>query len=230
MGAGAKSVFIIFFIVKNFILIHFIISIFAFQTTKVKLLKLLLIDNYDSFTFNLLHYLEQLCENITVKRNDEIGLKDVEDFSHIVLSPGPGLPKDAGICLDIIKTYSSKKSILGICLGHQAIAEYFGFNLYNQEKVAHGRMVEINKSFSESWLLKGIPDHFKVGLYHSWAVNFSGENKQFQAVAESSRGINMAFEHRHLAIAGLQFHPESIMSEYGIEILKNWLFHHPKSL
>lgn len=191
-------------------------------------MKVLLVDNYDSFTFNLLHYLEQLCENIDVKRHDEVDINEVEFYSHVVLSPGPGLPKDAGICLELIERYASSKSILGICLGHQAIAEAFGFELFNQEKVAHGRLVEIEKCKSDSWLLAGLPENFKGGLYHSWAVNFSEPKKGFHSVAKGKSGINMAFEHETLALAGVQFHPESIMSEYGLEVLQNWLFHKPR--
>lgn len=190
-------------------------------------MRVLLVDNYDSFTFNLLHYLEQLCEDIDVKRNDEITIEDVKAYSHIVLSPGPGLPKEAGICLDLIKEYASTKAILGICLGHQSIAEAFGFELFNQEKVAHGRLEEIKKTKPKSWLLKGIPTNFKVGLYHSWAVNFQSSRTGIYPVAQSRSGINMAFEHEKLGLAGVQFHPESIMSEYGLEILKNWLFYKP---
>ncbi len=186
-------------------------------------MKLLLIDNYDSFTFNLLHYLEQLCEDIDVRRNDELKLEEIEAYTHIVLSPGPGLPKDAGICLPLIEKYSGSKSILGICLGHQAIAEAFGHNLFNQEKVAHGRSESITKTEKNSWLLKGLPNDFKVGLYHSWAVASNSSIGPFRLVAKSKSGINMAFEHATLPLAGLQFHPESIMSEFGLEIINNWL-------
>lgn len=192
-------------------------------------MKLLLIDNYDSFTFNLLHYLEQFCEAIDVRRNDELELHEIEAYSHIVLSPGPGLPKDAGICLPLIKEFSGSKSILGICLGHQAIAEAFNYKLFNQEKVAHGRSESIVKTATNSWLLKGLPNEFKVGLYHSWAVDSLSTEGPFQLVAESKTGINMAFEHPTLALAGLQFHPESIMSEFGLEILRNWLNKRPKT-
>lgn len=192
------------------------------------MLKVLIVDNYDSFTFNLLHYFEQLCEVVDVKRNDEIELEAIESYSHIVLSPGPGLPSDAGICLALVEKYGASKSILGICLGHQAIAQAFNFPLYNQDEVVHGRCQEITKTSSSSWLLNGLPQAFKVGLYHSWAVDLGYGNHDFDAVAESSTGINMAFEHRSLAIAGVQFHPESIMSEYGLEILKNWLEYRPK--
>lgn len=184
-------------------------------------MRVLVIDNYDSFTFNLQHYLEQLTSDVTVKRNDQISLAEVEAYSHIIISPGPGLPNTAGITNAIIKKYASSKSILGICLGCQAIAEVFGAKLYNQENVSHGIQREVYVE-SNSWLFKGLPNSFKVGLYHSWAIDSNGLD-QFKVVANNANNTVMAIEHENLKVAGVQFHPESIMSEYGLELLRNWL-------
>lgn len=186
-------------------------------------MKVLLLDNFDSFTFNLYHYLEPLCSQILVKRNHEISLDQVAEFSHIVISPGPGLPQQAGITMPLIKQYASSKSILGVCLGAQALAESFGATLYNQNEVAHGICRSVNRQ-DESWLLNGLAPSFKVGLYHSWAVQSNQQFLQhFKPTAWRDEKTLMAFEHATLPLAGVQFHPESIMSEGGKTILENWL-------
>ena len=185
-------------------------------------MKVLLLDNYDSFTFNLLHYLEQLCENVEVKRNDEIELSEVDSFSHIVISPGPGLPKEAGITRKIIEYYHDTKAILGICLGCQALGEIWGASLYNQKDVAHGIQRKVFRTDQASWLLKNLPDSFDVGLYHSWAIDKNNLNTDIRITAINQKQTLMALEHEYLPVAGVQFHPESIMSEYGLKILKNW--------
>ena len=186
-------------------------------------MKLLLIDNYDSFTYNLEHYLSALDCEVTVLRNREIILSEVAEYDAIVLSPGPGLPSEAGICMELIKEYHLSKPILGICLGAQALGEYFEAELYNQKEVAHGISRIVHRE-SESWLLKGFEDSFSVGLYHSWAIKAQGRfNEVFRTIAQRANGVLMAFEGRDSAIAGIQFHPESIMTEGGREILQNWL-------
>lgn len=186
-------------------------------------MKLLLIDNYDSFTYNLEHYLKALDCEVEVRRNDAISLEEVKEYEGIVLSPGPGLPKDAGICMELIKSYAHSKPILGICLGAQALAEHFGGALYNQKEVAHGVSRIIHRE-AESWLLAGLEESFSVGLYHSWAIRPNQDFLQtFKPSAYRGNGILMAFEAPHSALAGLQFHPESIMTIGGREMLQNWL-------
>ncbi len=186
-------------------------------------MKLLLLDNFDSFTYNLYHYLQPLCSQIVVKRNNELSLEEVEEFSHVVISPGPGLPEQAGLTLDLIKTYWSQKAILGVCLGAQALGAVFGAELYNQNEVAHGLSRNITRQ-GESWLLNGLPESFKVGLYHSWAIKDTPHfQERFKVTAWRDATVTMAFEHTSLPLAGVQFHPESIMSEHGKLILENWV-------
>lgn len=184
-------------------------------------MRILILDNYDSFTYNLQHYARQFCKDVTVLRNDEISISEVESFTHIIISPGPGLPANAGITMELIETYVSTKSILGVCLGFQALAIWAGAQLYNQQKVAHG-LSRLAVSKNESWLLKGVPSTFNVGLYHSWAVNL-GDTQILHPTAYLENGTLMAFEHTTLSIAGVQFHPESIMTEGGLRMLENWI-------
>ncbi len=186
-------------------------------------MKVLLLDNYDSFTFNLYHYLRQLTDDIAVKRNDEISVDDALNFSHLLISPGPGLPENAGITSQLLAAAVPSHSILGVCLGCQALGEYFGASLFNQNEVAHGIQRKVKRADSFSWLLEGLPESFKVGLYHSWAIDTKEMNSQMNISACSEKGILMAMEHTKLPIAGVQFHPESIMTEYGLQILENWL-------
>ena len=186
-------------------------------------MKLLLIDNYDSFTYNLEHYLSALNCEVTVGRNRDITISEVAEYDAIVLSPGPGLPADAGICMELIEEYHASKPILGICLGAQALGEFFGAKLYNQKEVAHGISRIVHRE-SETWLLEGLEDSFSVGLYHSWAIKSQGRFKDvFRVIAKRGNGVVMAFEGVNSALAGIQFHPESIMTEGGREMLQNWL-------
>jgi len=186
-------------------------------------MKLLLIDNYDSFTYNLEHYFSALGADVVVKRNRDFTLEEVENFDAVVLSPGPGLPQEAGLCMELIDCYHKTKAILGICLGAQALAEYFGAELYNQQEVAHGISRIVHRE-DKSWLFKGLEESFNVGLYHSWAIRPKGEfTQRFKVVAKRANSIVMAFEDEDLAIAGIQFHPESIMTEGGREMLMNWM-------
>jgi anthranilate synthase/aminodeoxychorismate synthase-like glutamine amidotransferase len=186
-------------------------------------MKLLLVDNYDSFTFNLAHYFEELGAKPTVVRNDNISAEELDNYTHIVISPGPGLPEGAGSILDIIKNNYKQKSILGICLGAQAIAQVFEGELYNQNEVAHGIQREVEQ-LHLGWLLKDIPSIFKAGLYHSWAIRPKEKmSAEFNLLAYRDKRVLMAFEHHIYPLAGLQFHPESIMTEYGKTMLKNWL-------
>ncbi len=185
-------------------------------------MKLLLLDNYDSFTYNLYHYLQDLCDDITVVRNDEITAEETDDFTHIVLSPGPGLPGEYGNMMGIISRQIDKKPILGICLGMQALALHFGGQLYNQKVVRHGVTTQIITA-PQSVLYKNLPKKFTVGLYHSWAVEEAGLPSELVVTSKSKNGIVMALEHKTLPVMGVQFHPESIMTEHGHKILFNWL-------
>jgi anthranilate synthase component 2 len=197
--------------------------VFIISAILLQFMKVLLLDNFDSFTYNLYHYLQPLCAQVVVKRNQQVSLREVEAYSHIVVSPGPGLPQQAGLTLPIIKKYAATKAILGVCLGAQALAEHFGATLYNQNEVAHG-ICRTAVRQGPSWLLAGVPQSFKVGLYHSWAIQTQPSFlKHFYPTALRDESTLMAFEHATLPLAGVQFHPESIMSEGGKIILENWL-------
>lgn len=185
-------------------------------------MKILIIDNYDSFTYNLVHYIEGLGAEVDVVFNNEINFKEVNNYDKIILSPGPGLPEDAGDMPQLIQEFINKKPILGVCLGFQAIIEFFGGTLFNQKKVKHG--VSENCFFeNNSQLFIDTAPSFKVGLYHSWAADPKTFPKALNITSKSEEGIIMAFEHQTLSVFGVQFHPESIMSEYGHQILKNFL-------
>lgn len=186
-------------------------------------LKILIVDNYDSFTYNLLHYVQQFADDVTVMRNDAITLEETEEFTHFIISPGPGLPHQAGITLPLIEQYHRTKPILGVCLGFQAIAEFFGAKLYNQQFVAHGIQREVIRTGATSSLLKGMPEKFKVGLYHSWAVDEKSLPPELIVTAKGNQGVIMAVEHCTYPLAGVQFHPESIMTEGGLRIIENWV-------
>lgn len=180
-------------------------------------------DNYDSFTYNLVHYIEKVCDHeVEVHRNDKIALKEIERFDKILLSPGPGIPSEAGILLDVIKMYAASKSILGVCLGQQAIAEAFGGSLINLDKVFHGiaTPVEIIK---EDILFKGLPKTIKVGRYHSWVVNPADLPKELEVTAIDENGQIMALHHKQYNVRAVQFHPESVLTEYGEEMIFNWI-------
>ncbi len=185
--------------------------------------KILVIDNYDSFTFNLVHLLHECGHDATVWRNDKFALTDVEAFDKILLSPGPGIPEEAGLLLDVIRTYGPSKSILGICLGQQAIAEVYGGTLYNLEKPVHGTATPIRVSVSNELIFRGLPQTFLVGRYHSWAVSHEGFPDSLAITAEDEQGVIMALSHKTLDVKGLQFHPESVLTEHGKEMIANWL-------
>lgn len=184
-------------------------------------MKILLIDNYDSFTYNLFHYLEDMECEVTVVRNDSFDLEDVSSFDKIVLSPGPGLPKEAGLMNAVIDRYYQTKPILGICLGMQALAEYFGGKLYNQVRVKHG-ISEICTQTYPSMLFSEVPTDFTVGLYHSWAIDIAN-NAHLRETSLSENQILMSLEHHTLPIFGVQFHPESILTPHGKQILRNFI-------
>jgi len=187
--------------------------------------EIVVIDNYDSFTFNLVHYLEDLGAHVTTYRNDEFEIEDLQAFDKILLSPGPGIPKEAGLLSDVIQYYGPKKSILGICLGMQAIGEVFGGSLQNLEKVHHGIATKINQTVDDEILFKELPVEFEVGRYHSWVVSPIQFPEVLEITAVDFKGEIMALRHKTFDIKGVQFHPESIMTPYGKTILKNWLNH-----
>lgn len=186
-------------------------------------MRILLIDNYDSFTYNLFHYLEQTGEHeIKVIRNDQLSLSEVGDYDKILLSPGPGLPKDAGNILDVIHTYAHSKSILGVCLGHQAIAEAFGGKLRNLKVVQHGISTPVRRVAKEL-MFTGIPDIFEVGRYHSWVMDETIIPENIKVTARDNENIIMAIRHTQFDVSGVQFHPESIMTPFGLKMIDNWV-------
>jgi len=184
---------------------------------------ILVVDNYDSFTYNLVHYLEALDCQVTVLRNDEIELEEVKNYDKILLSPGPGLPSEAGLLNTIIKEYASSKSILGICLGQQAIGEVFGSTLKNLEKVYHGTATKAKILVDDEPLLKNIPTEFWVGRYHSWVVEKSNLGPDLEITSVDENGEIMSLRHKNFDVRGVQFHPESILTPYGKQILENWI-------
>lgn len=187
-------------------------------------MKILLLDNYDSFTYNLMHLIEKISDTeVEVKRNDKITLAEIESFNKIVLSPGPGLPKNAGIMPELLKKYSSSKSIFGVCLGLQAIGECFGAKLKNLSTVYHGVTTPVNVNTGSN-LFNACPKRFLVGRYHSWAINEITLPEDLEIISTDDDGNIMALKHKRYKVSGVQFHPESILSEYGETILKNWLY------
>jgi len=185
-------------------------------------MKLAVIDNYDSFTFNLVHYFEDLGASVTVFRNDEFELKELDVFEKIVLSPGPGLPNEAGLLKEVIQTYATSKSILGICLGLQAIGEVFGGTLINLEKVYHGVTSKI-KIIEEDSIFKNMPDQIEVGRYHSWVISNDNFPPNLIITSVDENKQIMSVKHSLFDVRGVQFHPESILTSFGKKILKNWL-------
>lgn len=186
--------------------------------------KILVFDNYDSFTYNLVHYLEKIIDApVDVFRNDRIPLERINEYDKILLSPGPGLPDEAGILKQVIKEYAPYKSILGVCLGNQAIAEVFGGKLFNLDTVFHGVATNMRILDKEEMLFKGIPGEFKAGRYHSWMVLKEGLPECLKITVEDDNGQIMALSHREYDVKGVQFHPESILTEYGEQIIANWL-------
>ena len=189
-------------------------------------MKLLVFDNYDSFTYNLVHAFRELGVNPKVVRNDMINVADVEAYDKIVISPGPGIPSEAGILPELLKKWCGKKQILGVCLGHQAIGENFGARLYNLPEVFHGVSTDIKVTSKDDYLFKNLPERIKVGRYHSWVIDEKDfPEEELEITARDDRGMIMAVRHRKYDIHGVQFHPESILTPEGIKILENWLNH-----
>jgi len=189
-------------------------------------MKVLVLDNYDSFTYNLVQYIQELLEqDIDVFRNDAISLDAVAAYQAIVLSPGPGLPSEAGIMPALLQRYAGQKPILGVCLGHQAIGEAFGAKLHNLQDVYHGIETPIIRTEVEEPLFSGMPEHFPAGRYHSWVVQKDSLPPELLVTAVDKRGEVMAMRHRNYNLRGLQFHPESIMTPQGKQLLENFFRH-----
>ena len=188
-------------------------------------MKILVLDNYDSFTYNLVHLLRDLGHGprLTVTRNDQLTLEAVADFDAIMLSPGPGVPAEAGLMPQIIKAYAPTKRILGVCLGHQGLAESFGASLYNLPAVLHGIATDADIITGNDRLFAGLPTQFKVGRYHSWVVQPDSMPAELEVTAIDAQGQVLAFRHRQYDVRGVQFHPESILTEHGHQMLRNWL-------
>lgn len=188
-------------------------------------MKILVFDNYDSFTYNLVHILRDLgyAGKTDIFRNDKIGLEEVKKYDKILLSPGPGLPVDAGIMETLIRTYSNEKSILGICLGHQGIAEVFGARLYNLPYVLHGvtRLARLEQE--KETIFKDIPSEVRVCRYHSWAVDVDSVPGDLEITAWDEDRVIMGLRHKKFDVRGLQFHPEAYLTEHGVEMIDNWL-------
>lgn len=185
-------------------------------------MKVVIIDNYDSFTYNLAHAVRQIGAEVTVWRNDQFTISQLRPFDKILLSPGPGIPAEAGLLLEVINAYAGLKPILGVCLGHQAIAEVFGARLVNLDHVWHGVATE-GRQLGNDPIFRGLPERFMMGRYHSWAVDGATIPVSLEVTAVSDDGCVMGVKHRHDDIHGIQFHPESVLTPNGLQILRNWL-------
>lgn len=195
-------------------------------------MKILVFDNYDSFTYNLVHLVEKIIHGkVDVFRNDQLPLEKVKDYDKIILSPGPGIPEEAGLLLPLIKEYAATKSILGVCLGHQAIGEAFGGKLENLSTVYHGVATEIGvgsrESGARSRLFEGLPERIEVGRYHSWIVSDENFPAELEVTARDDNKYIMALQHKTFDVQGVQFHPESVLTPMGEAILRNWLAPNP---
>ena len=187
-------------------------------------MKIVIIDNYDSFTYNLSHLVKELGAEVSVMRNDEFELEALDAFDKIILSPGPGIPSEAGLLLEVIRHYAGRKPILGVCLGHQAIGEVFGGQLTNLSTVFHGVATE-GTQLGNDYLFDGLPERITMGRYHSWVVDREGWPEALEVTALSDEGQVMALRHREMDIHGIQFHPESVLTPDGRTILENFISH-----
>ncbi len=188
-------------------------------------MKILVFDNYDSFTYNLVHLVEKITHTkVEVYRNDQIAMEKVKEYDKIILSPGPGIPEEAGLLLPLIKEYAATKSILGVCLGHQAIGEAFGGTLTNLSTVYHGVATPVTiDSNKNSQLFEGLPARLEVGRYHSWIINEKNFPAELEVTARDENNYIMALQHKNFDVQGVQFHPESVLTPDGEKILRNWL-------
>ncbi len=184
--------------------------------------KILVIDNYDSFTYNLVHYLEDLDCDVTVYRNDEFEMEEIARFDKILLSPGPGIPDEAGLLKQVIQQYGPTKSIFGVCLGQQAIGEVYGGTLSNLDKVYHGVATNVTKAVNDELLFEGLDNEFEVGRYHSWVVDTNLPDC-LEATSFDANGQVMSLRHKTYDVRGVQFHPESVLTPNGKKMLENWV-------
>lgn len=191
---------------------------------KKEIMKIVIIDNYDSFTYNLSHLVKEAGAEVTVLRNDQFQMEELEQFDKILLSPGPSVPQEAGLLLDVIRNYAGRKPILGVCLGEQAIGEVFGGKLINLTEVYHGIQSPV-KIIAADYLFHGLPEEIPVGRYHSWVVDTDGLPECLQITAVSQEGYIMALRHKTMDVHGIQFHPESVLTPDGKQIISNWLNH-----
>ncbi len=186
-------------------------------------MKIIVLDNYDSFTYNLVHILRELGYAPDIFRNDKIRVEEIKKYDKILLSPGPGIPDEAGIMKQVVMEYGATKSILGVCLGHQGIAEVYGAQLYNIPKVLHGVTSRATVLKSQERLFRDVPKSFEVTHYHSWAVVPDSITNELEVTATNDEGLVMALAHRKYDVRGVQFHPESILTEHGKKIMENWI-------
>lgn len=187
-------------------------------------MRILVFDNYDSFTYNLVHLVEKISNHtVEVHRNDQISLEQVREFDRIILSPGPGIPEEAGLLLPLIREFAASKPILGVCLGHQAIGQAFGGSLVNLQKVYHGVATNCLLKNKKTNLFRDMPEAIEVGRYHSWVISETDFPEELEITAKDENGIIMAIKHKKYDVEGLQFHPESVLTPDGEQILKNWL-------
>lgn len=189
--------------------------------------KIVIIDNYDSFTYNLVHLLKEQGADTTVLRNDCFQPEQLEEYDKILLSPGPGIPSEAGHLLEVIRRYANRKPILGVCLGEQAIGEVFGARLINLDRVFHGVQTPVFIRDTSDYLFQGLPDTIQAGRYHSWVVSTDDFPACLAITAASAEGYIMALRHRTYDVRGIQFHPESVLTPEGAQIIRNWLEHEP---
>lgn len=185
-------------------------------------MRTVIIDNYDSFTYNLAHLAKKLGEEVSVLRNDMFKMEDLEQFDHIILSPGPGIPEEAGLLMEVIRHYAGHKSMLGVCLGHQAIGEVFGGRLTNLPEVYHGVATTCTNLGTDP-IFEGVPTKFQAGRYHSWVVDRESLPQCLEVTAVSGEGLVMGLRHREYDLHGIQFHPESVLTPDGHRIMSNWL-------
>ena len=185
--------------------------------------KIVVIDNYDSFVYNLVHYLEEMDCDVTVLRNDQFHIEDLEKYDKILLSPGPGIPDEAGLLKQVIKTYASSKPIFGVCLGQQAIGEVFGGQLTNLDQVFHGVATKVTLNTKDEPIFKGLNNSFDVGRYHSWVVAKENFPDALEITSIDENGQIMSIRHREFDICGVQYHPESVLTPDGKTIIKNWV-------
>lgn len=189
---------------------------------KLNNMNIVIIDNYDSFTYNLAHLVRELGATVTVLRNDQFELSALEAYDKIILSPGPGIPEEAGLLLDVIRTYAGKKPILGVCLGHQAIGQVFGGTLKNLSEVYHGVATPVHITGDEA-LFAGLPETMEVGRYHSWVVDTENLPACLEVTSVSPEGLIMSLRHKEMDVRGIQYHPESVLTPNGKAIIQNWI-------